>query len=1450
MRIAALYYFTIPGRTLWASWRHGLVLLCLLCGMGAAAATTEVRLGVLSLRGPENALRMWGPTAEYLTRHISGHQFVVVPLGFDELLPAVRDGAVDFVLANSSYYVEMELSYGTSRIATLRNRDHGHSYTQFGGVVLTRAERSDLHTFADLAGKSFMAVDELSLGGFHAAWREMRQAGVEPYRDFKPLLFGGTHDAVIYAVRDGTVDAGTVRTDSLERMAAEGKIRLEDYRVIQPASHPEFIFQSSTRLYPEWPMARLQHTPQALGHSVALALMQMPPDSAAAVQGNNAGWTIPADYQPVHDLLRELRLGPYRDLGQVHAADVLRQYGVWLALGAVLVVVLLAGIVHFIRINRRLRHTDLALTQARDELERHVTERTAELRQALDELEDSRRRIELAQRDWHDAFDAIPHPIFIHDKELRIVHGNPAYIARAGMDAAQIVGKLYWEVFPRGDGPLPSCQTFPDRLQAQGDEVVLPSGEVFLSKSFGIRHLDGSIRHAIHILEDVTAERHAEAQRRTLSHAVAQAGEGILVMNGARIITYCNPALCGLLGGAHTDLEGRTLFELFAPEQHEQVNAIFEHALRPEGWMGEAVLQSRGNRQIAVYLTASAIHDDQQAHTGYVFTLMDLSSVKEAEAALKYRLAFESLVGGIAGRFVTVSADSIEQDILRALEQIGQFVAADRAYIFGLDTAAGRLVEVHEWCTEGIAPQAARLAELAMDRFPWWLERLKRNEALLVNDVLALPPEAAAEREEFLAEGIRAMLMVPMSYGEHLVGYIGFDVTRQPRLWVKEDTRMLRAAGEIISSALQRLAVELRVRRSEMRLKEAQEIAHLGNWDWDIVAGTLYWSDEIYRIFGVAPQAFGATYEAFLEYIHPDDRQPVQEAVNDALRQESAYEIDHRIVLSDGLQKMVHEKGQVIFAADGTPQRMIGTVQDVTDIRRAERELQRLNRALRTLSRGNETLVRAESEEQLVRDICKVLVEVGGFRLAWVGYPQQDAEKRILPVAWAGHDAGYLESMRFGWGEDEWGSGPTGTALRSGETFVARDLLNEPAYAPWRDEAHKRGYASLIALPLCHGSETVGVLTIDAVEADAFDTQEVALLTELSNDLAFGIVSQRSRMRREAAEQELAHSEERYRALAESAQDLIYRYQLYPERRFEYVSPSALEMTGYTPEEHYADPDLGMKLVHPDDRAQLEAMASGQMEGDGTITLRWIKKDGTQIWTEQRNTLLYDDDGRLVALEGIARDITARKQMEVERKRIGESLQRSLVQTIQAIAVTIEKRDPYTAGHQQRVAELATAIAGEMGLPEDQLEGLRLGALIHDIGKIYVPAEFLNRPGHLSNTEFEIIQSHPVMGHDIVKGIEFPWPVAEMVVQHHERLDGTGYPKGLKGDDILLEARILSVADVVEAMASHRPYRAALPLEEALNEIERFRGVRYDPVVVDACLKLFREKGFTWQGAW
>lgn len=186
-----------------------------------------------------------------------------------------------------------------------------------------------------------------------------------------------------------------------------------------------------------------------------------------------------------------------------------------------------------------------------------------------------------------------------------------------------------------------------------------------------------------------------------------------------------------------------------------------------------------------------------------------------------------------------------------------------------------------------------------------------------------------------------------------------------------------------------------------------------------------------------------------------------------------------------------------------------------------------------------------------------------------------------------------------------------------------------------------------------------------------------------------------------------------------------------------------------------------------------------------------------------------------------------------------------LLQTIKAIAITIEKRDPYTAGHQQRVADLAVTIAREMGLDEDKVEGIRLGALIHDIGKIYIPSEILNRPGRISDVEFQIIKMHSEVGYEIVKDVDFPWPVADMIYQHHERIDGSGYPQGLKGDEIIQEARIMSVADVVEAIASHRPYRPSMGIDSALEEIQKNRGRIYDPEVVDTCVKLFKENMFT-----
>jgi PAS domain S-box-containing protein len=212
--------------------------------------------------------------------------------------------------------------------------------------------------------------------------------------------------------------------------------------------------------------------------------------------------------------------------------------------------------------------------------------------------------------------------------------------------------------------------------------------------------------------------------------------------------------------------------------------------------------------------------------------------------------------------------------------------------------------------------------------------------------------------------------------------------------------------------------------------------------------------------------------------------------------------------------------------------------------------------------------------------------------------------------------------------------------------------------------------------------------------------------------------------------------------------------------------------------------------------------------------------------------------------EQMKQELSQRRQAEEALLKTTERLRRSLAGTVQAISIAVEAKDPYTAGHQRRTADLARAIAVEMGFTADRIDFVRIATTIHDIGKISVPAEILSKPTRLRPIEYALIKSHSQAGYDILKDIEFPWPVAEVVLQHHERMDGSGYPQGLKGEEILLEARIVSVADVVEAIASHRPYRPALGIETALEEIQKNRGALYDPEVTDACLKLFREKRY------
>ena len=456
--------------------------------------------------------------------------------------------------------------------------------------------------------------------------------------------------------------------------------------------------------------------------------------------------------------------------------------------------------------------------------------------------------------------------------------------------------------------------------------------------------------------------------------------------------------------------------------------------------------------------------------------------------------------------------------------------------------------------------------------------------------------------------------------------------------------------------------------------------------------------------FGYTAEEAKAGAFRFPDFVHSDDRPAAQAALQDMIEGRSdVFEQEYRAITRDGSVRWIHDRTVAVRDEAGAVQAYRGTLIDVTERAEAEHKLRRTNRALRTLSSANAVLIHAGCESELLHDMCRVLAEVGGYALAWIGFAENDARKTVRPVASHGRHRESIEEFGITWDEFASGSGPTGRAIRTGTPQVNRSFADEPAMTGWRLPCLERGYGSSAALPLQQHAVTFGALVLVSAETNAFDAEELALLEELAQQLSYGIAALRLR---------------------------------------------------------------------------------------------------------------------------------------AEHDRLHRRLQGSMNDTVQALASMLEFRDPYTAGHQRNVARMSGDIARLMGLPDSEVEGIVLAAALHDIGKINIPSEIVSKPGRLTALEMQMMQTHVTSGYDILKGIDFPWPVAEMVLQHHERLDGSGYPNNLRGDSILLGAKIIAVADVMESMMTHRPYRPALGPDAALTELERGRDTLYHPAAVDACVRM------------
>lgn len=370
-------------------------------------------------------------------------------------------------------------------------------------------------------------------------------------------------------------------------------------------------------------------------------------------------------------------------------------------------------------------------------------------------------------------------------------------------------------------------------------------------------------------------------------------------------------------------------------------------------------------------------------------------------------------------------------------------------------------------------------------------------------------------------------------------------------------------------------------------------------------------------------------------------------------------------------------------------------------------------------------------------------------------------------------------------------------------------------------------------------------LAVEALKRGAMDyvVKSPKHIRKLPEAIRKAVENARLIRENEEAQKALKENE---RLLKEILEGISAGIAVYKGERHLYVNHAMEEITGYSREELLSNPIW--TVIDPLDWDRVKERALMRQRGEGVpdrYDFRILQKGGGRKWVELRSSRIKWGD-KLVWL-GTFFDITERKEAEEERERLLSKYKKLLYQVVNAFSSAVEIKEPYTAGHQKRVAELSEAIAREMGIDQESIEGIKVAALLHDIGKgLGVPLEVLNKPGKLNPIEFAFVKAHPELGYRILKEVEFPWPVAQAILQHHERLDGSGYPKGIKDEEILLEARIIAVADVVEAITSHRPYRASLGLESALEEIDRNKGTLYDPSVVKACLRVF-QKGFRFE---
>lgn len=1094
-----------------------------------------------------------------------------------------------------------------------------------------------------------------------------------------------------------------------------------------------------------------------------------------------------------------------------------------------------------------------------------------ENRRSMIELSENRNKLEATIKSIDDLISTI-------DGDLKITWANDAAKRVFGDD---IIGKKCYRAYHNRKRRCKDCiaiKTFKDgKIHWHVHEAIDRNGNKLLYHcTTSIFHREDDPKSVIHVSRDLTEQKQTEDElresRNFLQNVMNSMAEPIMVIGLDYNVRLMNRAAkkllrCRTRNKSHISCHeishrnNKKCAELGLPCPMEQVRDT-----------GQAVTvvheHCDGTGKVRIYeISATPWLSSHGSFRGIIEVSRDITEQKQSERKMQMVNRALMLLGRCSS---LIQAAANEKDLLLntcmiLVEECGYRLAWVG---FAEDDAAKTVRPVAQAGFEDGYLETVNItwADTQQGHGPTGTA-IRSGKPSVCRNIL-FDPSFAPWRDEAIKRGYASSISIPLISEAKTFGALNVYAHEHDAFNHEETGLLLEAAHHIASGVRALRAKEERklafeqLKKSEARLRKAQEIASLGNWSWDTVNNELYWSDEIYRIFGLEPQEFGADYEAFLNSVHPDDREFVNESVLEALYEGKPYSIDHRIVLPDGTERIVHEQAEVVFDESGSPVRMDGTIQDITQRKRAEEELiasrkkaeeeVHITSALLEFSRSVSGLLE-------IRAICNIVARtlIGlTFSEKTAVFLRSNHTGDFAAEAFQGFDvhlATLISSLRISEGEM-----PAVERVLRGESVCIDDASQTDLIEAALVENFN--LRALAIYPILIGKGVIGALVaerkfpysererelIEGVAAIASTAIENAYLykesLEMSTDLARRIETVETTYTIDRAILSSLNREDILEVVTVNIQRIIPADKiiavLFDEenRVYRFGSETVAYGTCFLLDSvlrtgrvtSVPDIQLYKQKVSLVDTLFREGFSS-------LIVLPILSRDkriGCIVMAGKRIGAFDRED------IANAEKLTAQMSIALENEKLYTDIKDLFMATVRTLTHTIDAKSPWTSGHSERVTAYAVALGREISLTGDELEKLELAGLLHDIGKIGTLDQLLDKPDMLNEEEFAMVMQHPAKGAEILKHIKQMKDIIPAIKHHHEKYSGSGYPDDLKGNAIPLPARILCIADSFDSMTADRPYRLAPGKEYAISELRRCAGTQFDPELARAFIGL------------